>query len=154
MYFRSEQVFGTDALQVVEEECPEPKADEVRVRVLAAGFALLDVMIHEGFHPGDARAAVHAGLGSDWRRGPRPSLDRVRQRTQCRNWRVYRREAVAAIDIFAHSLEKRTCRLPGLFNSLSYSTAIVAILLVRAPELTTTAAEVFAARPAGTLQLI
>ena len=42
---------GPDALQVVEEECPEPKAGEVRVRVLAAGVALPDVMAREGIHP-------------------------------------------------------------------------------------------------------
>ncbi len=42
---------GPDALQVVEEECPEPKAGEVRVKVLAAGVALPDVMMREGFHP-------------------------------------------------------------------------------------------------------
>jgi NADPH2:quinone reductase len=42
---------GPDALQVVEEECPEPKAGEVRVRVLAAGVSLPDVMAREGVHP-------------------------------------------------------------------------------------------------------
>jgi NADPH:quinone reductase-like Zn-dependent oxidoreductase len=42
---------GPDALQVVEEECPEPKRDEVRVRVLAAGVSLPDVMAREGVHP-------------------------------------------------------------------------------------------------------
>ena len=42
---------GPDALQVVEEECPEPKAGEVRVRVLAAGVALPDVLAREGVHP-------------------------------------------------------------------------------------------------------
>jgi NADPH:quinone reductase len=42
---------GPDALQVVEEECPEPKNGEVRVRVLAAGVSLPDVMAREGFHP-------------------------------------------------------------------------------------------------------
>jgi NADPH:quinone reductase len=42
---------GADALQVVEEECPEPKHGEVRVRVLAAGVALPDVMAREGVHP-------------------------------------------------------------------------------------------------------
>src|SRR5499427_8714353 len=42
---------GPDALQVIEEECPEPKAGEVRVRVLAAGVALPDVMAREGVHP-------------------------------------------------------------------------------------------------------
>ncbi len=42
---------GPDALRVVEEECPEPKHGEVRVRVLAAGVALPDLMAREGFHP-------------------------------------------------------------------------------------------------------
>jgi NADPH:quinone reductase-like Zn-dependent oxidoreductase len=42
---------GPETLQVVEEECPEPKHGEVRVRVLAAGVALPDVMAREGFHP-------------------------------------------------------------------------------------------------------
>src|SRR5262245_39116137 len=42
---------GPDALQVVEEECPEPKRGEVRVRVLAAGVALPDVMARQGIHP-------------------------------------------------------------------------------------------------------
>jgi NADPH:quinone reductase-like Zn-dependent oxidoreductase len=42
---------GPDALRVVEEECPEPKAGEVRVRVLAAGVSLPDVMAREGIHP-------------------------------------------------------------------------------------------------------
>jgi NADPH2:quinone reductase len=42
---------GLDALQVLEEECPEPKHGEVRVRVLAAGVSLPDVMMREGVHP-------------------------------------------------------------------------------------------------------
>ena len=42
---------GPDALRIVEEECPEPKRGEVRVRVQAAGVALPDVMMREGFHP-------------------------------------------------------------------------------------------------------
>ena len=42
---------GPDALQVVEEECPEPKEGEVRVRVLAAGVSLPDIMAREGVHP-------------------------------------------------------------------------------------------------------
>jgi NADPH:quinone reductase-like Zn-dependent oxidoreductase len=42
---------GPDALQVVEEECPEPTRGEVRVRVLAAGVSLPDVMAREGVHP-------------------------------------------------------------------------------------------------------
>jgi NADPH2:quinone reductase len=42
---------GPDALRVVEEECPEPKQGEVRVRVQAAGVSLPDVMMREGIHP-------------------------------------------------------------------------------------------------------
>jgi len=42
---------GPDALQVVEEECPEPKNGEVRVRVHAAGVSMPDVMAREGVHP-------------------------------------------------------------------------------------------------------
>jgi NADPH:quinone reductase len=42
---------GPDALQVIEEECPEPKSGEVRVRVLAAGVSLPDVLAREGVHP-------------------------------------------------------------------------------------------------------
>ena len=42
---------GPDALRVVEEECPEPKGGEVRVRVLAAGVSLPDIMAREGMHP-------------------------------------------------------------------------------------------------------
>jgi NADPH:quinone reductase-like Zn-dependent oxidoreductase len=42
---------GPEELQVVEEECPEPRHGEVRVRVLAAGVSLPDVMMREGIHP-------------------------------------------------------------------------------------------------------
>lgn len=42
---------GPDALQVLEEECPEPKHGEVRVRVLAAGVSLPDLLMREGVHP-------------------------------------------------------------------------------------------------------
>jgi len=42
---------GPDVLQVIEEECPEPKRGEVRVRMLAAGVSLPDVMMREGVHP-------------------------------------------------------------------------------------------------------
>lgn len=42
---------GPEELRVVEEERPEPKHGEVRVRVLAAGVSLPDVMMREGIHP-------------------------------------------------------------------------------------------------------
>lgn len=42
---------GPEALQVVEEDRPEPKSGEVRVRVLAAGVSMPDIMAREGVHP-------------------------------------------------------------------------------------------------------
>src|SRR5262245_24087257 len=42
---------GPEELRLVAEECPEPGCGEVRVRVLAAGVALPDVMMREGIHP-------------------------------------------------------------------------------------------------------
>ena len=46
---------GPDALRVLEEECPEPKHGEVRVKVLAAGVSLPYLMMREGLHPETAR---------------------------------------------------------------------------------------------------
>jgi len=42
---------GPDALQVLEEDRPEPKHGEVLVRMSAAGVALPDLMAREGVHP-------------------------------------------------------------------------------------------------------
>jgi NADPH:quinone reductase-like Zn-dependent oxidoreductase len=42
---------GPEKLRVVEEECPEPKRVQARVRVLAAGVCLPDIMMREGIHP-------------------------------------------------------------------------------------------------------
>jgi NADPH2:quinone reductase len=42
---------GPEALQILEEECPEPKHGEARVRVLAAGVSLPDLLMREGVHP-------------------------------------------------------------------------------------------------------
>src|SRR5262245_36439360 len=42
---------GPDELRVVEEPCPEPKPGQVRVRVLAAGVSVPDLMMREGVHP-------------------------------------------------------------------------------------------------------
>src|SRR5512134_3239046 len=52
---------GADALRVVEEECPEPKDGEVRVRVLAAGVSLPDIMAREGVHPETPRLPFTPG---------------------------------------------------------------------------------------------
>jgi NADPH2:quinone reductase len=42
---------GPEVLRVLEEERPQPKDGQVRVRVLAAGVALPDVLAREGVHP-------------------------------------------------------------------------------------------------------
>jgi NADPH:quinone reductase-like Zn-dependent oxidoreductase len=45
------QYGGPDVISVIEEECPDPKNDEVRIKILAAGVSLPDVMAREGIHP-------------------------------------------------------------------------------------------------------
>lgn len=52
---------GPEELRLVEEECPEPGRGEVRVRVLAAGVALPDVMMREGIHPETPRLPFTPG---------------------------------------------------------------------------------------------
>ena len=52
---------GPDALRVCEEERPEPERGEVRVRVLAAGVSLPDVMMREGIHPETPRLPFTPG---------------------------------------------------------------------------------------------
>lgn len=52
---------GPDALQVLQEKCPEPELGEVRVRVLAAGVSLPDVMMREGIHPETPRLPFTPG---------------------------------------------------------------------------------------------
>jgi len=52
---------GPDELRAVEEECPEPKRGEVRVKVLAAGVSLPDIMAREGIHPETPRVPFTPG---------------------------------------------------------------------------------------------
>jgi NADPH2:quinone reductase len=52
---------GPEELRVMEEECPAPKHGEVRVRVLAAGVSLPDVMMREGMHPETPRLPFTPG---------------------------------------------------------------------------------------------
>jgi NADPH2:quinone reductase len=52
---------GPDVLHVVEEDCPQPKDDQVRVKVLAAGVSLPDVMMREGVHPETPRVPFTPG---------------------------------------------------------------------------------------------
>ena len=55
------QYGGPDALRLVEEECPEPNDGEVRVRVLAAGVSLPDLLMREGvlYQSSDGRRLCH-----------------------------------------------------------------------------------------------
>lgn len=55
------QYGGPDVLQVIEEECPEPAAGDVRVKVLAAGVSLPDVLAREGIHPETPRVPYTPG---------------------------------------------------------------------------------------------
>src|SRR5690348_12446904 len=52
---------GPDALQVIEQECPAPMLGEVRVKVLAAGVSLPDVLAREGVHPETPRVPYTPG---------------------------------------------------------------------------------------------
>ncbi len=52
---------GPEQLRVAEEECPEPKGGEVRVRVLAAGVCLPDLLMREGVHPETPRLPFTPG---------------------------------------------------------------------------------------------
>jgi len=64
---------GPESLELIEEEAPEPGADEVRVRVLAAGVSLPDVMAREGVHPETPRVPFTPGwdlVGAVDRLGP------------------------------------------------------------------------------------
>jgi NADPH2:quinone reductase len=55
------QYGGPEQLTVVEEERPEPKGGEARVRVLTAGVSLPDVMAREGIHPETPQAPFTPG---------------------------------------------------------------------------------------------
>ena len=52
---------GPEQLQLVEEDCPMPKVGEARVKVLAAGVSLPDVMMREGIHPETPRLPFTPG---------------------------------------------------------------------------------------------
>ena len=52
---------GPDALEMVEEECPEPARGEVRIRILAAGVSMPDIMAREGIHPETPRVPYTPG---------------------------------------------------------------------------------------------
>lgn len=52
---------GSEVLQLVEDELPEPLSGEVRVRVLASGVAFTDILIREGLYPGIPKVPFSPG---------------------------------------------------------------------------------------------
>jgi NADPH2:quinone reductase len=52
---------GPEVLRIVEEDLPEPKPGEVRVRILAAGVSYADLLMREGVHPETPRAPFTPG---------------------------------------------------------------------------------------------
>src|ERR1043166_9258847 len=52
---------GPEVITVIEEDIPTPKAGEVRVRVLASGVSLPDVLAREGVHPETPRVPYTPG---------------------------------------------------------------------------------------------
>lgn len=52
---------GPEEIAVIEEEIPTPKVGEVRVKVLAAGVGLPDVLAREGVHPETPRVPYTPG---------------------------------------------------------------------------------------------
>src|SRR3712207_228405 len=52
---------GPEVLEVREEELPEPGLGEVRVRILATGVSLPDLMMREGVHPEKPRPPFTPG---------------------------------------------------------------------------------------------
>ena len=55
------QYGGPEVISVIEEELPTPKPGEVRVKVLAAGVSLPDVLAREGVHPETPRVPYTPG---------------------------------------------------------------------------------------------
>ena len=52
---------GSSALEVIEEQVPEPKSGEARIRVINAGVSLPDIMAREGIHPETPRVPFTPG---------------------------------------------------------------------------------------------
>lgn len=74
---------STDVLQIVEDNKPEPKPGEVRVRILTAGASFADVLLREGIHPEARRPPFTPGwdiVGIVDKHGPSVSTPEVGQR--------------------------------------------------------------------------
>lgn len=56
---------GPENLHLIEEEIPEPRANQVRVKILTAGVSLADILIREGVHPESLFKRIPFGIGWD-----------------------------------------------------------------------------------------
>jgi NADPH2:quinone reductase len=56
---------GPENLHLIEEEIPEPHANQVRVKILTAGVSLADILIREGIHPESLFRRTPFSLGWD-----------------------------------------------------------------------------------------
>ncbi len=52
---------GPQVLQIIEEDIPEPRAGQVRVKILAAGVSYADLLMREGVHPETRRTPFTPG---------------------------------------------------------------------------------------------
>ncbi len=56
---------GPENLHLIEEQIPEPRAGEVRVKILTTGVSLADILIREGVHPESLFRRTPFSLGWD-----------------------------------------------------------------------------------------
>ena len=111
---------GPDALRVVEEDCPEPKRGEVRVRVLAAGVSLPDIMAREGVHP--ETPAVPYTPGGTW------SARSIASATVSRGWNPAR--WLPRCPYTAHTRSSSACRSASSFRCRPGLDAAEAVALI------------------------
>jgi NADPH2:quinone reductase len=57
---------GPEVITIIEEHIPTPKACEVRLKMLATGVSLPDVLAREGVHPETPRVPYTPGWDVVW----------------------------------------------------------------------------------------
>jgi NADPH:quinone reductase-like Zn-dependent oxidoreductase len=112
---------GLDTFRLLEEERPEPERGEVRVRVLAAGVSLPDLMMCEGVHPETPRVPFTPGW--DLVGVVDPIGDGVS--------RIKPGQTVAADDRCAHGVVSRWDSTPAKAEALTLARQPVTLLCSR-----------------------
>jgi NADPH:quinone reductase len=85
---------GPENLRLIEEEIPEPHANQVSMKILTAGVSLADILIREGFHPESLFRRTPFSLGWDFV----GIVDKVGEKvTSTSTWRLG--DTVAALPI-------------------------------------------------------